>query len=332
MHNSSNSGLKPTPIGRHIMTISKAHALIVLAAAAALPLTACADPTSSGSSTSGSDSSTAAATTASYDVSKIPTVDEIAALVPDEVKERGTLRNGASADYAPAEFLGDDSQTPQGYDVDINKALAKVMGLNEGTTNHAEFPTIIPALGTKFDVGISSFTITSEREQQANLISYVEVGSAYGVAAGNPKNFDPTDPCGKTIGVQTGTAQEDYATELSEKCVADGKDKITIMPHDLQTDIATKVIGGQYDATFADSTVIGYTATQSDGKIEQVGDVVESAPQGVAINKNDEQLTQAVQKAMQYLMDNGYLKDILATYGAENAALTTAELNPATND
>ena len=332
MHNSSNSGLKPTPIGRHIMTISKAHALIVLAAAAALPLTACADPTSSGSSTSGSDSSTAAATTASYDVSKIPTVDEIAALVPDDVKERGTLRNGASADYAPAEFLGDDSQTPQGYDVDINKALAKVMGLNEGTTNHAEFPTIIPALGTKFDVGISSFTITSEREEQANLVSYVQVGSAYGVAAGNPKNFDPANPCGKTIGVQTGTAQEDYATELSDKCVADGKDKITIMPHDLQTDIATKVIGGQYDATFADSTVIGYTATQSDGKIEQVGDVVESAPQGVAINKNEEQLTQAVQKAMQYLMDNGYLKDILATYGAENAALTTAELNPATND
>ena len=332
MHNSSNSGLKPTPIGRHIMTISKAHALIVLAAAAALPLAACADPTSTSSSTSGTDNSTAAATTASYDVSKIPTVDEIAALVPDDVKERGTLRNGASADYAPAEFLGDDSQTPQGYDVDINKALAKVMGLNEGTTNHAEFPTIIPALGTKFDVGISSFTITSEREEQANLVSYVQVGSAYGVAAGNPKNFDPANPCGKTIGVQTGTAQEDYATELSDKCVADGKDKITIMPHDLQTDIATKVIGGQYDATFADSTVIGYTANLSSGKIEQVGDVVESAPQGVAVSKNDEQLTQAVQKAMQYLMDNGYLKDILTTYGAQDAALTTAELNPATND
>ena len=310
------------------MTISKAHALIALAAAAALPLAACADPTS----TSGSDTSATTAATTSYDVSKIPTVDEIAALVPDEVKARGTLRNGASADYAPAEFLGDDSQTPQGYDVDINKALAKIMGLSEGTTSHAEFPTIIPALGTKFDVGISSFTITSEREEQANLISYVQVGSAYGVAAGNPKNFDPTNPCGKTIGVQTGTAQEDYATELSDKCIADGKDKITIMPHDLQTDITTKVIGGQYDATFADSTVIGYTANLSSGKIEQVGDVIESAPQGVALSKNDEQLTQAVQKAMQYLMDNGYLKDILSTYGAQDAALTTAELNPATND
>lgn len=314
------------------MTISKAHALIVFAAAAALALSACADPTSPSSSTSEAASSTATASTTSYDVAAIPTVDEIAALVPNDVKTRGTLRNGASADYAPAEFLGDDSQTAQGYDVDINKALAKVMGLNEGTTNHAEFPTIIPALGTKFDVGISSFTITSEREEQANLISYVQVGSAFGVAAGNPKNFDPSNPCGKTIGVQTGTAQEDYATELSDQCVADGKDKITIMPHELQTDIATKVIGGQYDATLADSTVIGYTASLSGGKIEQVGEVVESAPQGIAVNKNDEQLTQAVQKAMQYLMDNGYLKDILGAYGAESAALTTAELNPATND
>ena len=300
-------------------------------ATTAVTLTACADPTTN--STTGAQSNAAASSnTTAYDVSQIPTDADIAALVPEDVKKRGTLRNGASTGYAPAEYMATDGQTPVGYDIDINKALAKVMGLSEGTTSHAEFPTIIPALGTKFDVGISSFTITSEREEQANLISYVQVGSAYGVAAGNPKNFDPTNPCGKTIGVQTGTAQEDYATELSDKCVADGKDKITIMPHDLQTDITTKVIGGQYDATFADSTVIGYTANLSSGKIEQVGDVIESAPQGVALSKNDEQLTQAVQKAMQYLMDNGYLKDILSTYGAQDAALTTAELNPATND
>ena len=61
------------------------------------------------------------------------------------------------------------------------------------------------------------------------------------------------------------------------------------------------------------------------------GDTFESAPQGVAVAKADAQLTEAVQKAMQYLMDNGYLNDILASYGAENAALTTATLNPSVN-
>ena len=202
------------------------------------------------------------------------------------------------------------------------------MGLKEGSTHHAEFPTIIPALGTKFDVGLSSFTITSEREQQVNMVSYLNVGSAWGVTTGNPKNFDTSNPCGTTVAVQTGTAQETYAEELSKQCKADGKEKITVMPHELQTDIATKIIGGQYDATLADSTVIGYTAAGSDGKIEQLGETFESAPQGIAINKDDAELTEAVQKAMQYLMDNGYLTDILAHYGADSAALTTAELNP----
>ena len=289
-------------------------------------MAACADPTTS--SNSENAPSTTASRTASYDVSTIPTVDEIAALVPDDIKKRGTLRNGASTGYAPAEYMDTDGQTPIGYDVDINKALAKVMGLNAGETKHSEFPTIIPALGTKFDVGISSFTITSEREQQVNMVSYLNVGSAWGVAAGNPKNFDPSDPCGSTIAVQTGTAQEEYAATLSDECVAAGKEKITVMPHELQTDIATKLIGGQYDATLADSTVIGYTSSQSAGKIEQLSDTFESAPQGVAVAKDDAQLAEAVQKAMQYLMDNGYLNDILASYGAENAALTTAALNP----
>ena len=240
-------------------------ALLALTAASALVLAACSDPgatTQSASDPNGAAASGGAATTdvTPFDVSQIPTVDEIAALVPDEVKTRGTLRNGASADYAPGEFRASDGQTVVGYDADLTRALAKVMGLKDGTTSHAEFPTIIPSIGTKFDPGISSFTSNPHREQQTNMIAYVQVGSAYGVAQGNPKGFDPAQPCGKTIGVQTGTAQEEYVNKLSEECVSAGNEAITVMPHDVQTSVATKVVGGQYDATLADSTVIGYTA------------------------------------------------------------------------
>lgn len=306
-------------------------AALVLAATASVALAACSDPTTSSSSASSESGAAESSSTAvtPFDVSTLETVDSVAALVPDAVKQRGTLRNGASTDYAPGEFLADDGQTPVGYDVDLVKALAKVMGLNEGTTETAGFDTILPQLGTKFDIGASSFTITAEREQATNMISYVEVGSAYAVAAGNPKNFDPANPCGTTIGVQTGTYQQDYAQELSDQCVADGKEKIEVMPLDLQTDVSTKVIGGQYDATLADSTVVGYTVELAGGQLEQVGDVIESAPQGIAVAKDDEQLAKAVQAGLQYLMDNGYLEKILGAYGAQDAALTTAELNPA---
>lgn len=305
----------------------KLPAALLLTATASMALAACSDPSTSSTSQS-AEGAVSATAIESFDTSSIETVDEIAALVPVAVKERNILRNGTSADYAPAEFRAEDGQTPVGYDIDIVKALAKVMGLEEGTTTHAEFPTIIPGLGSKFDIGASSFTITEERLAQTNMISYVEVGSAYAVAQGNPKNFDPANACGTTIGVQNGTYQQEYAEHLSEECVAGGNEAIKIMPLDLQTDIATKVIGGQYNATLADSTVIGYTVELSGGKLEQVGDVIEAEPQGIAVAKNDTELANAIQKAMQYLMDNGYLTKILAAYGAEDAGLTTAELNP----
>ena len=305
----------------------KLPAALLLTATASMALAACSDPSTSSTSQS-AEGAVSATAIESFDTSSIETVDEIAALVPVAVKERNILRNGTSADYAPAEFRAEDGQTPVGYDIDIVKALAKVMGLEEGTTTHAEFPTIIPGLGSKFDIGASSFTITEERLGQTNMISYVEVGSAYAVAQGNPKNFDPANACGTTIGVQNGTYQQEYSEHLSEECVAGGNEAIKIMPLDLQTDIATKVIGGQYDATLADSTVIGYTVELSGGKLEQVGDIIEAEPQGIAVAKNDTELANAIQKAMQYLMDNGYLTKILAAYGAEDAGLTTAELNP----
>lgn len=305
----------------------KLPAALLLTATASMALAACSDPSTSSTSQSG-EGATSTTAVESFDTSSIETVDEIADLVPTAVKERNVLRNGASTDYAPGEFRAEDGQTPVGYDVDIVKALAKVMGLEEGTTTHAEFPTIIPGLGSKFDIGVSSFTITEERLAETNMISYVEVGSAYAVAQGNPKNFDPTNACGTTIGVQNGTYQQEYAEHLSEECVAGGNEAIKVMPLDLQTDIATKVIGGQYDATLADSTVIGYTVELSGGKLEQVGNVIESEPQGIVVAKDDTELANAIQKAMQYLIDNGYLTKILAAYGAENAGLTKAELNP----
>ncbi len=306
------------------MKTQKMLSMVAVATLATLSLAACSDPDQpSEEATAPSDS-----VAKFYDIDSIETQADIAALVPEEIKARGELRNGASTDYAPAEFRDTDGQTPIGYDIELVKALAKVMGLKEGTTTHAEFATIIPALGTKFDIGASSFTITPERMEQVNMISLVEVGSSYAVKTGNPSEFDPSNPCGKTIGVQTGTYQQTLVTDLSAECEAKGEAAIKIMPHDLNTDNVTKLVGGQYDAVLSDSTVTGWAIKSTNGQLEQIGEVIESEPQGIVINKDDAALTEAVQKALQYLMDNGILEDILNLYGAGDAALSKAEVNP----
>ena len=114
-------------------------------ATTAVTLTACADPTTN--STTGAQSNAAASSnTTAYDVSQIPTDADIAALVPEDVKKRGTLRNGASTGYAPAEYMATDGQTPVGYDIDINKALAKVMASRRAAHVTPNSPRLSPLL------------------------------------------------------------------------------------------------------------------------------------------------------------------------------------------
>ena len=299
------------------------------AACAGLALSACSDPGSSDSSSESQASGASPAAGASFDPSSLSTVDSVAALVPQAVKDRGVLRVGSDTSYAPAEYLdSSDGQTPVGYDVDIAESLAKVMGLKGAETHTSDFTGIIPALGTKFDLGISSFTISEDRLKQVNMVSYLNVGSIYAVRAGNPTHFDPDNPCGATIGVQNGTTQYDLAYELQKKCKSEGKAELKVMPHDLQTDVSTKVLGGQYDATMADTPVLAWTIKQSDGRLESVGKEFDAAPEGIAVAKDDMELTKAVQAGLQYLLDQGHLKQMLAAYGAEDIGLTTAEINP----
>lgn len=301
---------------------------------AALTLTACGgggttEPTASTDASAGSTATAeVGGADRSYDVSGVTKVDEIAAQLPAAVAEKGTLVIGAAIDYAPAEFRAEDLQTAIGYDVDMGKALGKVLGL-ESEVSAAEFASLLPGIGSKYDVGISSFTITDERMANYNMISYIMVGSSYAVQTGNPQGFDPADVCGQTIGVQTGTWQEEDLAAKSEQCVADGKDAIDVLSYGTQSDVTTNVIGGKAIAFYADSTVADYASALTGGQMEVVGGVLDSAAQGIVVAQDDAELTAAVQAAMQYLMDEGIWTEILASWGVdEDAALSTAELNP----
>ncbi|WP_172120150.1 ABC transporter substrate-binding protein [Actinomyces faecalis] len=307
-------------------------ALAALAASACLALTACTsasdlktDDASSGS-TAGSGTEVP-----SYDVSAITKQDDIAAMLPDSISSDGKLTIGVSADYPPAEFL-DTSNQPVGYDIDLSRALAAVLGL-EATAQHAEFDSIIPAIGSKYDLGISSFTITPEREASTEMVSYISIGSQFNVAKGNPTGLDLSDTlglCGLTVGVQTGTAQEEDIQGFNQACTDAGKDAIDVKSYALNSDATTALAGGTLDAVFSDSTVAGYAQIQTDGAVETAGKVFDAAPQGIVIAQGDEATAKAIQAAVQYLMDEGIWNDILSTWGVDTSqALTTAEINPA---
>ena len=273
-----------------------------------------------------SDSGSKSSELTGYDVSSVQKDDDIAKLLPDYVTKDGKLTIGMDTSYAPAEFLAEDGKTPVGFDVDIAKALAQVFGL-EADPETANFDSIIPSVGSKYDIGISSFTVTKERLEAVDFVSHFDAGSAWAVKKGNPNKIDTSDLCGKKVAVQTATMQETEANKMAKQCEVDGKDKLEVISSKLQTDVTTNVVTGKADVFYADSPVAGYAIAQTDGQLETLGKVEGVAPEGIVIKKGDSQMDEAVQKAVQKLIDDGTYLKILKYWGVEDGAIKTSEIN-----
>ncbi len=267
-----------------------------------------------------------------FDTSVIKTDDALAARLPEKIKAAGVLTIGSDTAYAPWEFLSEkDGQTPEGIDVDIAKAIGKRLGVKIDFQTSA-FDAILPALGTKFDVGISAFSITTERMKAVNFVSYSESGDLWAIKAGNPSKFNPTNPCGHKIAIQSGTYHEKTIQKENERCKSEGKAEMEITPFVTQPEALTRVAVGGADATVSGDSIIGYAAKQSNGALETLqagtGPFSEHGPNGIAVAKSDMALTQLIADTINSLIADGTYKAILDSWGIGSAIVDKAEVNP----
>jgi len=292
----------------------RAAAVIAVLAAGALALTSC----SSNSETSGPTGSVSA--TVSQD-------SALVSLLPAKIKSAGKLVVGVNQPYTPNEYK-DPSGKLVGFDVDLLDATAKVLGL---TTSYqeADFSKIIPAVqaGT-YDVGMSSFTDTKEREQTVDFATYFTAGEQWAYASG--KTVDPDNACGLKVSVQTTTYEDtDEVPAKSKACTDAGKPAITKVQFDSQDDATNAAVLGKVDAMSADSPVTAYAVKQSGGKLALSPKIYDSAPYGWAVAKGST-LGQALQKAVQSLIDNGAYLQICTKWGVQSGAIKTSVINGAT--
>mgnify|MGYP002229331253 CR=1 FL=1 len=311
------------------MQFNKLKTIAAAALSVAMLFSAAACGTSDKAGDSGSDKggSSKSVTITSYDVSSVKKDDAIAALLPESVTKDGKLTIGTNPSYAPAEFLDADARP---------RSLRHGSCPRHGQHLRSRYRNRLLQLrydhsGHRLQVrsGIAAFTITKERMESVDFVSYFTAGMGYAVAAGNPKNVDENDLCGLNVAVETGTVEEEAINKTAKQCKADGKKDITIQSSKQQTDATTAVVTGKADVFFADSPVVGYAIAQTDGQLEQLGKDFDEVPNAIAIKKGDSQTTEAVQKAMQKLMDDGTYTKILQHWGVESGALDKAEINPA---
>jgi polar amino acid transport system substrate-binding protein len=282
---------------------------------ATLSLSACASNKEGGGSPSGSVTGT---------VSK---KEDLSALLPAKIKSAGKLVVGVNVPYTPNEYKQNGKIV--GFDVDLLDATAKVLGL---TTEYreADFTKIVPAVeaGT-YDIGMSSFTDNKEREKTVDFVDYFSAGIQWAAPSG--KTVDPTNACGLKVSVQSGTTEsDDELPAKSKACTSAGKKAITIVKYENQDDATNALTLGKVDALSADSPVTLYAIKQSGGKLVKAGDVMEAAPYGWPIAKGS-QLVQAMQKALQSLIDSGVYDPICQKWGLQDGEIKTAGVNGAIN-
>jgi polar amino acid transport system substrate-binding protein len=283
---------------------------VAIAGIAALTLTGCVD-NSSGSGT--------ADTAAAVSVDKAA-----AALVPADIAKTGILAIGVDATYPPNEYK-DDAGNPIGWDIELADAVAAKLGLKTEYTV-SSFANIIPSVdGGKLNMGVSSFTDNAERQQTVDFVDYYQAGILWASAAG--KTVDPENACGLKVAVQATTYQDtDEVPAKSAACVDAGKAPITIVPFDTQDAATAAVTLGQVDAMSADSPVTSAAIAASKGKLQAAGSSFEVAPYGYVIAKGSK-LVQAIQAALQSLIDDGTYAKILDKAGVASGAITKATIN-----
>ncbi|MDP9116817.1 MAG: transporter substrate-binding domain-containing protein, partial [Actinomycetota bacterium] len=251
----------------------------------ALLLTGCASSKKAASNPAGGASNSAggAGTTASSTTTQSSAA---AALVPAALKSKGTLTIALDATYPPDESIATDGHTVIGMDADLGKALAAALGLKASLVN-AKFDSIIPRLvdGT-YNVGLSSFTDTKDREKTVDFVTYFSSGTSFFIkASGGPAVTTLDALCGHHVSVEKSTTQQDDATAQDGKCKSAGKPGVDVQVYPDQNGANTALSSGRADVSMADSPVAAYQVKQSNGQFKLSGDAYGAAPYGIASPK-----------------------------------------------
>ena len=224
----------------------------------------------------------------------------------EKAKERGELRVGLSADYAPYEFehTKDGNREYAGIDIELAKKIAKDNDIELKIVN-MQFDSLLGALKTgKIDMIISGMAPTPERKKEVDFSDYyMEVKQRMIVQKKDKDKLKTVDDFkGKMIGVQKQTTQEELAkTEMPESQLS----SLTRVPEVIMSLNSGKIDGMIIEGPVADAYLEkNPNLTYSDVEFSDADKTT-----AIALPKNSPELMDRVNKSVKDVRDNNLIKD-----------------------
>ncbi|MBD8023246.1 transporter substrate-binding domain-containing protein [Microbacterium gallinarum] len=256
--------------------------------------------------------------------------DELAAMVPDDVVERGTL-TAIQFDNAPADtFVGEDDQIT-GWGPDLGRAVAGLLGLEYTAEVSGAFDTFIPGIENgRFDTSWASIIVTQERLDVVDIVAVHE--STTGVITTEDADLDistPEDLCGLRVGALAGSAFLIQLEEIIATCEEAGEDAPTVDSFPQQGAALLAVSSDRIDAFMTAKGQLSWLVREDSSAEGLEIQPLDYQPnlEGVAVGK-DSGLTEAIAAAMNQLIEDGSYEEIMGSWDIDFGLLDEAVVNP----
>jgi polar amino acid transport system substrate-binding protein len=222
--------------------------------------------------------------------------------------KKGVFSVGMEIGYPPMEYFADDGTTPQGFDVELAKALAAKLGLQVEYMDTA-WDGIFAGVDTgKYDCIISSVTYTQERAANFNFTKPYVANSQLLVvrkdSAVKPTSLEAVQ--GLRLTYQAETTSDTLATEWMARTGT----KIEAFEYDKVMNCFDELSLNRVDVILVDSVVAAEYLSRPGNPYEITAEVSNDEVLAICLKQGNNALTDALNTALDELYADGTLRRI----------------------
>lgn len=289
-------------------TLSSKTRFLALLGAAALTLSACAAP--------------AAEEEVAEEAPETEVVEAGPQIAPPAyLASSGEIKYCATLDNPPRGSL-DEGSRPVGFEVELGKEMAALMDLRVAWVQ-LQFDGIIAALqANQCDAIVQELFIREARLEIIDMIPFSNTGQRLVAATGAEITGDSLEELsGVTIAVPNGTSIAGLVEEANAALEAAGEAPMRVQVLPTTTDTFAALDAGTVDVVGTTTTAASYYVGLNPEKFELLGEPFGLIQTGFGINKDNPELTAAMQEAFDTLVENGTYDRLIEEFNMQGSEL-----------